>query len=186
MAIYAFCESGYDWIGMDHFARSDDELSIAARERRLHRNFMGYTIRPAPHQLAFGMSGISDLAGRFAQNDAKLGNYQKTLDAGHLPIVRGMQLSDSDKLQRRVIMHLMCNLELPYELTREEFGVGVQEVFSDALARIKPLEEEGFVVFEPDRLTVTTLGRYFLRNISMEFDSYLQQKQDRPLFSKTI
>ncbi len=186
MAIDMFCESGYDWIGMDHFARSDDELAVAARERRLHRNFMGYTTRPAPHQLAFGMSGISDMAGSFAQNDAKLGRYQKALDNGHLPIVRGMHLSDDDKLRRKVIMHLMCNLELPYDLTVEEFGCTVKDAFSAELERLAYYEQEGFLVFEPERVLITTLGRYFIRNVSMEFDPYLKQNQEKPLFSRTI
>jgi oxygen-independent coproporphyrinogen-3 oxidase len=171
---------------MDHFARRDDELAVAARERRLHRNFMGYTTQPASQMLAFGMSGIGDMAGRFVQNDAKLGNYQKSIDAGELPIVRGMQLSRDDQLRRLVITHLMCNLELPYSLTVEPFGVDVREALGDEIERVLAYEDEGLLVSEPDRLVVTTLGRYFVRILGMELDAYLKQPSDRPMFSKTI
>lgn len=186
LAIDMFAEAGYDWVGMDHFARRDDELAVAARERRLHRNFMGYTIQPAPHMLAFGMSGIGDLADCFVQNDAKLGSYQKALDEGHLPVVRGMRRSPDDILRRAVIMHLMCNLELPYTLTVAEFGVDVRDAFAAELERLAPFEAEGFLTFEPDRIAITTLGRFFIRNICMELDTYLKKPADRPMFSKTI
>lgn len=186
MELETLTAAGYDWIGMDHFARSTDDLAIAARERRLFRNFMGYTTMPAPHQLAFGMSSISDLAGRFVQNDAHLGRYQKGIDAGHLPIDRGMKLSADDKFRRRVIMHMMCNAELPYNLTKAQFGVDVREVLGNEIERLRLYVEEGLVSFEPDRIEVTEVGRYFLRNLCMELDPYLAQKQDRPLFSRTI
>jgi oxygen-independent coproporphyrinogen-3 oxidase len=186
MAIDRLTEAGYDWIGMDHFGRREDELAQAARERRLHRNFMGYTTRPAPHQLAFGMSGIGDLADSFVQNDAKLGDYQKALDAGRLPVVRGMQRSRDDRLRRSVIMHMMCNLELPYNLTVEEFGVDVREALGPELQRMTPYINEGFLTLEPQRMLVTPLGRFFIRNICMEFDAYLHTSGDKPLFSKTI
>ncbi len=186
MAVEMFTESGYEWLGMDHFARRDDELAVAARERRLHRNFMGYTTQPASQMLAFGMSGIGDMAGRFVQNDAKLGTYQKSIDAGELPIVRGMQLSHDDQLRRLVITHLMCNLELPYSLTVEPFGVDVREALGDEIERVLAYEDEGLLVSEPDRLVVTTLGRYFVRILGMELDAYLKQPSDRPMFSKTI
>lgn len=186
LAIDTFAEAGYDWVGMDHFARSDDELAVAARERRLHRNFMGYTIKPAPHMLAFGMSAIGDLADCFVQNDAKLGSYQKTLDAGHLPVVRGMRRNADDTLRRTVILHLMCNLELPYKLTVADFGVDVRDVLGEELERLTPYEAEGFLTLEPERITITTLGRFFIRNICMELDTYLKKSGDRPMFSKTI
>jgi oxygen-independent coproporphyrinogen-3 oxidase len=186
MAVDLFTEGGYDWVGMDHFALHKDELAIAARERRLHRNFMGYTTQPATHMLAFGMSSIGDLADCFVQNDAKLGNYQKAIDAGHLPVVRGMRLSADDQLRRLVITHLMCNLELPYNLTREAYGADVPDLLGPELERIKAYADEGLLTIEPDRLVVTTLGRYFVRILGMELDTYLHQASDRPIFSKTI
>ncbi len=186
MAIATLTDAGYDWIGMDHFARKDDEMAVAVREKRLHRNFMGYTTQSSPHMIALGMSGIGDLAGHFVQNDAKLGNYQKMLDEGHLPVVRGHHLSQDDKLRRKVIVHMMCNLELPYNLTEQEFGASVDLLLGEELERLRPFEEEGFLEFGPDRIEVTTLGRFFIRNLCMELDAYLDNNQERQLFSKTI
>lgn len=186
MAIDTLTEMGYDWIGMDHFAKRDDELAVAVREKRLHRNFMGYTTQASPHMIALGMSSISDLAGHFVQNDAKLGNYQKILDDGHLPVVRGHHLSPDDLLRRQAITHMMCNLELPYALTVAGNPLSVQEALSPEIERLRPFADEGFVEFAPDRVKVTTMGRFFIRNLCMEFDAYLDQKSDQPIFSKTI
>lgn len=185
-AIAQLGEAGYTWVGMDHFALDEDELAVAAHERRLHRNFMGYTTKPAPHMLAFGMSAIGDLAGNFVQNDAGLGRYQRSIDAGQLPIVRGHVLSDDDRMRRMVILHLMCNLELPYSLTREAFGRDVDKLLPEELERLAAFADEGFIELLPDRIQVTRLGRYFLRNLGMELDAYLKQPIDRPLFSKTV
>ncbi len=186
LAIDLFAEAGYDWVGIDHFARRDDELAVALRERRLHRNFMGYTTRPAPHMLAFGMSGIGDVCDRFIQNDAELDGYRAAVDAGRLPVVKGHRLSDDDRLRRLAILNLMCNLELPYALTVPGFGAPADELLADGLARLRPYVDEGFVEFLPDRVRVTDLGRFFVRNLCMELDAYLDRTSGKPLFSKTI
>ncbi len=185
-AIDTLVTSGYAWIGLDHFARQGDDLAVAQRERRLHRNFMGYTTRPAADLLALGMSGISELGGCFAQNSADLAEYQEKLTGGHLPVVRGHRLSGDDALRRLAITHLMCNLELPFDLARQSHGVRLDEVFADELERLVPLAGDGLLVREQDRLRVTDLGRFFLRNICMELDAYLEQEVGRPLFSRTV
>lgn len=174
-ALTAFDRAGYAWIGMDHFALADDELAIAAQERRLHRNFMGYTTRPTPHMLALGVSAIGDLGGCYVQNDAGLGRYEKAIDAGRLPVVRGLRMSADDQARRTAINHLMCNLELPFALAP-----------ADVLERIAAFAAEGFVDVLPDRLCVTDLGRFFLRNLAMELDAYLPQNTGRSLFSTTV
>ncbi len=186
LAIDMFDQKGYDWIGIDHFARREDELAVAQRDRRLHRNFMGYTTRPAPHMLAVGMSGIGEVAGCFAQNDAQLESYLSAVDKGQLPIVRGHRLTADDLLRRKAIIHLMCNLELPFALTREEYGAGVDTLLADELKRLRAYEAEGFLIFGAEGLQVTDLGRFFVRNLCMELDAYLDHQSDRPLFSKTI
>lgn len=177
-AIEAFEAEGYHWIGMDHFARKNDELSKAMREKRLHRNFMGYTIQPSQDLLAFGCSAISEFAGYYSQNDAKLGNYQRAIEAGELPIVRGHQLSADDQARQQAITHLMCNMELPYTIVNERMQADLE--------RIRSYQAEGFIEVEPDRLTVTAKGRFFIRNICMELDAYLPALRDKPLFSSTI
>ncbi len=186
MAIDSLAEAGYDWVGMDHFALRDDDLAVAARELRLHRNFMGYTTRPAPHMLAFGMSSIGELAGRFAQNEPHLGRYQKMIDAGQLPIVKGYKLTDDDLLRRMVILHLMCNLELPYTLTRARFGVDLREALGEDLERMEAYVEDGFIDLLPDRVQVTPLGRFFVRLLAMELDAHLVKTAQKQVFSKTV
>ncbi len=186
LAVESMTEAGYTWIGLDHFARPDDELAVALAERRLHRNFMGYTTRPALDLLAVGNSAISDVQDRFSQNVTEVGQYEEAVNAGRLPVVKGMHLSADDKLRRLVILHLMCNLELPYAVTVPRFDATVDELLPEALAQMDPLIEDGLVVREADRLRVTDLGRFFLRNVSMPFDAYLTGGGDRPLFSRTV
>lgn len=180
LAVTAFEGSGYQWIGLDHFARTHDALSEAQREGRLHRNFMGYTVMPADHLLAFGMSGISEVGRTFGQSAAKLNEWQAAVDGGALPIVRGHVLSDDDVQRREIIMQLMCNLELPFSQ--------ISPSMQDSLERLRPLEEDGLVQFAPDRLRVTPLGRYFVRNVCMAFDAYLPAEAvaSEPRFSRAI
>ncbi len=180
MAVDAFTGSGYEWIGMDHFARPADDLAVAARERRLHRDFMGYTTRPAPHLLAFGMSAIGDVAGRFVQNVPRTGAYQRVLDDGELPVERGHRLTDDDWHRRHAILNLMCNLELPHHL--------VPPPEEESHARLRALVEDGLIAAQSDRYEVTPIGRYFLRNVAMALDAYLPQQLPaaRPVFSRTV
>jgi oxygen-independent coproporphyrinogen-3 oxidase len=185
-AIETLTAVGYEWIGMDHFALANDELAIAARERRLQRNFMGYTVLPAPHQIGFGMSAIGDLAGRYVQNDSGLGRYQRAIDEGCLPITRGMRLSDDDLMRRHAIMHLMCNLEVPFDLPLPPHGWRLGEVFTAEIERIAAYADDHLVVVEPNRLRVTDRGRFFVRNLAMELDRYFQQATERPIFSSTV
>ena len=110
MAVDAFTGGGYQWIGLDHFAREEDELARAAREGRLRRDFMGYTTRATGHLLGFGMSAIGDVAGRFVQNVPRTGQYQRALDRGELPVERGHRLSEDDKARRLAILSRMFSL----------------------------------------------------------------------------
>lgn len=184
--VEVFEAAGYQWIGFDHFATPDDELSVAARERRLLRNFMGYTTHAAPDQVAFGMSGIGCLAGRFVQNDPRIQAWEDSLEAGHFPIVRGHRLTDDDQMRAHVIQHLMCNLELPDNLTTERFGAPLQGLLADELPALEPYVDEGFLRRTPTGWDVTPPGRFFLRNIASVFDAYLVDAADRPAFSSTV
>ncbi|HET8837329.1 MAG TPA: oxygen-independent coproporphyrinogen III oxidase [Gemmatimonadales bacterium] len=179
MAVEAFTGSGYQWIGLDHFARDNDELTRAAREGWLRRDFMGYTTRTSPHLLGFGMSAIGDVAGRFVQNAPRTGQYQRELDQGKLPVERGHRLTDDDKVRRAAILRLMCNLDLPYAMLPSP---------ADRTAeRLQPLLDDGLITGAREGYEVTSLGRWFLRNITMALDAYLpQQDAARPLFSRTV
>jgi oxygen-independent coproporphyrinogen III oxidase len=163
-AVATLTAAGYRWIGLDHFARPGEELTLALDGGTLRRNFMGYVADPPPHLLAFGTSGIGEVDGRFVQNDAHLGRYQRAIDAGTLPIVRGHVLSGEDRVRRAAIERLLCTLELPYAWLAPLGG-------DEALARFRPFADEGFVRFDPDRLAVTATGRFFLRNLAMQLDA---------------
>jgi oxygen-independent coproporphyrinogen-3 oxidase len=186
LTVDMFNEAGYDWIGIDHFAKRNDELAVALRERRLHRNFMGYATKPAPHMLAFGMSGIGDVCDRFVQNSPELEPWGSTVDAGELPIVKGHKLSEEDKLRRLAILNVMCNLELPWNLTVPGYEKRADVLFADSLEALPPLVEDGLVDVDDHGLHITAKGRYFVRNVAMILDTYLGQDGDKPIFSKTV
>jgi oxygen-independent coproporphyrinogen III oxidase len=188
-AIDAFTGAGYDAIGMDHFALPDDDLAVAARERRLHRNFMGYTTRPASDSVAAGVSAIGDVRGAFAQNHKTLARYYQALDAGEFPIERGYALSDDDRVRRYVITELMCNFRVEFAQVAARFGVSPANYFEPELASLAVADgpvRDGLLEIAGDGLTVTPLGRLFVRNICMAFDTYLAAHQGRPVFSRTI
>ena len=188
-AIESFVSAGYMPIGMDHFALADDELAVAARERRLHRNFMGYTTRRATDMVGVGLSAIGDVAGAFAQNVKKLPAYYAALDAGHFPIERGYALTDDDSIRRQVITELMCNFFVDRRRIETKFGIDFDQYFGSELETLTapggPVSD-GFLQISPQGLEVADGGRLFVRSICMHFDRYLGRHADRPTFSRTI
>ena len=186
-AIRTFRGAGYDQIGMDHFALPDDELARALKDRRLHRNFMGYTVSRAPAMIGLGISAIGDVAGAYVQSQKKLTTYYADLDAGRLPVERGYGLSDDDRLRRHVITELMCNLYLDVASVEAAYDIDFGSYFAQELAELSEPAEDGLVLVEPGSLEVTPLGQLFVRNISMPFDRYLREKQrSGPTFSRTV
>ena len=188
-AIEAFTSAGYEPIGMDHFALPDDELAIAARQRRLHRSFMGYTTRPAPDNVALGVSAIGDVHGAFAQNHKTLARYYQAIDQGQFPIERGYALSADDRIRRHVITELMCNFHLDRKGVETRFGINFGAYFAIELEKLSAGDgpaADGILEITPDALTVTPRGRLFVRNICMTFDRYLDSHAGRPVFSRTI
>ena len=183
-----FIAAGYRPVGMDHFALPDDELAKAAEAGTLHRNFMGYTTRPAPDMIGFGVSAIGDVAGAFAQNTKKLSTYYQALDAGRLPVERGYVLDDDDVVRRHVITQLMCNLRLDTRATARRFGIDFDTYF--ALERRELAEgpmAHGFLMDGGGVLRVTPAGRLFVRNICMIFDRHLRERRGAaPVFSRTV
>ncbi len=178
---------GYRAIGMDHFALPGDELSIAAANGTLSRNFMGYTTKRGTEMVALGTSGISDVAGAYAQNHKRLNSYYTAVDAGRLPIERGVALSDDDRIRRYVITELMCNARVVYTDVEERFGIVFADYFAEELGRVaSELVPEGMATIDDDRIGATELGSIFIRNVAMTFDAYLATKTDRPVFSRTV
>jgi oxygen-independent coproporphyrinogen-3 oxidase len=187
-AMERFLAAGYRQIGMDHFALAEDELARAAEERRLHRNFMGYTTRPAKDMVGLGVSAIGRVGAAFAQNTKKLSVYYAAIEAGRFPIERGYLLDADDQLRAHVIAELMCNFHLDRALVEARFGVDFDRYFAPELAELQagPVAH-GFVEASPEGLLVTPRGRLFVRNVCMVFDRYLRAKAaDKPVFSRTI
>jgi oxygen-independent coproporphyrinogen III oxidase len=185
-----FLAAGYVEIGIDHFALPADELADARRNRRLHRNFMGYTVKTGSDMIAVGVSGIGDVRGAFSQNEKKLSRYYEVLDQGLLPVGRGYPLDRDDLIRREVITRLMCNLWLDTRGVEREFGIVFSDYFSGELAALNAADgpaSHGFVAIEPDHLEVIGLGRFFVRNVAMTFDRYLEGRSSgKPVFSRTV
>jgi oxygen-independent coproporphyrinogen-3 oxidase len=186
-AMEEFLKAGYEPIGMDHFALPKDELAVAARERRLHRNFMGYTVQPASDMVAFGVSGIGDVGRGYFQNAKKLSHYYRALDEGRLPIERGYILDEDDRIRRHVITQLMCNFHINKAEVSKRFEIDFDEYFAMSLERLAEPAREGFVELTNEALKVTDSGRLFVRNVCMAFDRYLESKsEEKPVFSRTV
>ena len=184
----AFIESGYEQIGMDHFALKDDEMSHARRGHTLHRNFMGYTVKRSATQLGFGISAIGEVGGAFAQNAKKLSTYYRVLDSGKLPVEKGYELSADDSARREVILSLMCNLYVDFALIESAFDLSFRDYFSLELEELRggPTGDK-LVVVNDESIAVTALGQLFLRNICMTFDRYLREKPPAtPTYSRTV
>ena len=181
-------QAGYVYIGMDHFALPDDELAIAQARGGLHRNFMGYTTHADSDLVGLGVSAISHVGDTFSQNPRDLPSWEIALDQGHLPVFRGMHLSEDDQLRADLIQALMCQGEIPIAALERRYAIDFDDYFASALARLAPLEADGLVRRDGRRLYATSQGRLLLRNIAMCFDAYLDRPADvaRPRFSRAI
>ena len=183
-------EAGYLYIGMDHFAKPEDELSKALKNGTLHRYFMGYTVQHGelPSDLyGFGVSAISGLQAQFAQNWRKLSQYYEAIEQNQLPTMRGYQLSTEDQLRQQVILAILCPGRVDYQAINQRFDIDFTSHFADALAQLQGMAEDGLIEMDANGLTVTPLGRLFSRNIAMPFDAYLPTMGgEKPTFSKTV
>lgn len=185
LTIEKLTSEGYVYIGMDHFAKEDDELTIAQRTKTLQRNFQGYSTRGGVDIYAFGMSSISQSQDAYWQNLKELPDYCASVDEGKLPIQRGYILTEEDHLRRRTIMRLMCDLELDYANMSELLGLDFGSTYAPELESLTDLEEDGLIQKSTTGLTVTELGRLLIRNIAMRFDGY-QNERKEGRFSRTI
>jgi oxygen-independent coproporphyrinogen III oxidase len=185
-AIEAFAAAGYEYIGMDHFARPDDALAIAKREGRLHRNFQGYTTQPECDLLGLGVSAIGRVGVTHAQNAKTLDGYYHAINHGCFATVRGLALSQDDLLRRKIIMDLMCRGRLDFDEVRAEFGVDVPVVFADGLKRLVPLAAYDLVHLADDAVQVTAAGWYVVRAVAMVFDRYVNSSASRDRFSRLV
>lgn len=178
LALQRFAEAGYRQIGLDHFAKPGDELNAALQNGTMQRNFMGYTTRAGRDLLAFGVSAISRVGRDFAQNHKTLDVYHANLSAGHLPIERGLHLSEDDLLREEIIQQIMCYGRVDVGRLCADHGQNDIGQGPSVQARLEPLIQDGLIEWENGVLAVNDLGRYFLRNIAMVFDAYLSQPTD--------
>lgn len=179
--------AGYVNIGLDHFARPEDELVRAQQSKTLWRNFQGYTTHKDCDILAFGMSGISQTADTYMQNEKNLKRYEERIAATGLAVERGLKLTRDDQIRRDAITRVMCDLELDFAAFGREWGIDFADYFADALTDLRPLAEDGLVTLAQERIDVTSVGRMFLRNIGMCFDRYLKHApSEQPRYSKTV
>ena len=180
---------GYKMIGMDHFAKPDDELFLAIEKGELHRNFQGYTTKGGADLIGIGLTSIGEGLNHYVQNFKEMDAYEEAIDKGLLPVHRGLILNEDDVLRKAVIMEMMSNFKLNIAGIEAQFGIDFLDYFADAMSALKPFEEEDLVVvdLEAKKIFVNTTGTLLIRNIVMPFDAYLQKiPEDKRRFSKTV
>ncbi|WP_338768691.1 oxygen-independent coproporphyrinogen III oxidase [Massilia sp. METH4] len=179
LCISRLTAAGYVYIGMDHFAKPEDDLAVAQRQGRLHRNFQGYSTHAEMDLVACGVSAISAVNGTYSQNEKTLDEYYARLDGGKLPIARGYRLDNDDLLRRLVIQRLMCNFELSVASVGQGMAVPFRDYFASELKELQAFVADGLVTFEDDWISVTPKGRLLIRNICMVFDRHLRQARQQ-------
>jgi oxygen-independent coproporphyrinogen-3 oxidase len=185
-ALERFTAAGFEYIGMDHFARPTDELSRARAERTLHRNFQGYTTKAGTDLLGLGMSAIGSIGRAYVQNRRDLGPYREGVARDGAATFRGFRLSDDDLLRRTVIGNLLCHGVVVKREIESRFSIVFDDYFQDALEQLVPCAEDDLVELGREEIRATPLGRIFLRNIAMPFDAYLKTAPEKPVFSRTL
>jgi oxygen-independent coproporphyrinogen-3 oxidase len=186
LAIGRLTRAGYLYIGMDHFSRPDDELAIAQAQGRLQRNFQGYSTHRDSDMLGLGVSAIGRIGPTYYQNQKDLGAYYAGLDAGRLPVARGLELAQDDLVRRAVIQALACHFRLSIESIELAYLVEFKSYFAEELRDLRRLESEGLVELQPEWIVVTPKGRLLVRVVCAVFDRYLRERAARAEYSKVI
>lgn len=166
-------EHGYVAVGLDHFARSDDEMAIAMAEGRLHRNFQGYTTDSAPALIGMGASGIGSLPQGYVANEGEVHAWKRKVQAGELPTARGIAINQDDRLRREIIERLMCDLTVDLDAIARAYGVD-GSLFAPELASMRDLEGDNVVIRDGYTLRITEDGRPLVRAVAAKFDKYLK------------
>jgi oxygen-independent coproporphyrinogen-3 oxidase len=178
-AIDKLTAAGYVYIGMDHFARPDDELAVAQRQGTLQRNFQGYSTHRDCDLLAFGISAIGKVGSTYSQNVRTLDEYYERLDQGVLPCFRGCELNADDRLRRDVIGTLMCGSAIDFRSVDVAHGIAFRNYFAAELEALEPLAADGLVEIDDWSIKITPRGRLLMRNVAMPFDRYLREQRER-------
>ena len=182
-----FTSNGYKMVGMDHFARPNDELFKAINKGELHRNFQGYTTKGGTDLIGIGLTSIGNGQDYYVQNFKDLTTYEQSIDNGQLPVFKGFELSNDDILRKYIIMELMSNFSLNIKKVEEKFQIKFNEYFSYAITLLKEFEDAQLITITNEKIQVSSTGEMLIRNISMPFDSYLHKiPKNKRKFSKTI
>jgi oxygen-independent coproporphyrinogen-3 oxidase len=186
MTIEKLTSAGYIFIGMDHFAKPDDELAIALREKKLYRNFQGYSTNSGSDLYAMGVTAISQLKNIYAQNIKTEKEYFDAIDKEILPVIRGYYLTQDDHIRRDVIMQIMCNFELDIPLIEKKHNIDFNKYFSWGLGNMKEMESDNLIKVTESKIEVSEMGKLLIRNIAMNFDGYIERKEDTAKYSRTV
>lgn len=186
LAIEYLTGHNYSFIGMDHFSREDEELSIAAREGTLQRNFQGYSTLAGADLYALGMSGISNVGLWYWQNTKDIAQYYKYLEEDELPVAKSCLLNKDDFIRQEVIMDIMCKMGVEFESVEQKWNITFTDYFRHELAQLDELEADDLVIRSQSGIRITEHGRLFLRNIAMCFDNYLNASKAARKFSQTV
>ncbi len=175
MSLRRLLDAGYLYIGLDHFAKPDDELTRAQASKTLHRNFQGYTTHAECDLIGLGLSSIGMVGRSYSQSVKTLDAYYEKLDEGLLPVDRGIELSTDDVMRRQIIMNFMCSEPIDFAQINTIYNIDFIMYFKDELKQIQPYADAGFIQIDNHGITVTPKGRMFVRAVGMVFDKYLQQ-----------
>ncbi|MBF0282265.1 MAG: oxygen-independent coproporphyrinogen III oxidase [Zetaproteobacteria bacterium] len=185
-SITKLLDAGYIFIGMDHFAKPDDELAIAQQQGKLYRNFQGYSTHADADLIGIGLTSIGYVDGNFFQNAKEMDEYTAAIESQQFAVFRGYHLTDEDQLRRHVIMRLMCDFALNFNEVSKTFAINFHQHFADALIDIEPMQNDGLIELNESGLKVLPSGRLLIRNIAMLFDEHLRKKSGKNQFSKVI
>jgi oxygen-independent coproporphyrinogen-3 oxidase len=179
-------QSGYRFIGMDHFVKETDALAVAQASGDLQRNFQGYSTCKAPDLVGLGVSSIGTIGSLYAQNAKTLEAYQETIEQGHLPIERGLVVNREDRLRHDVIMGLACQMRVDIPAIEAAHGIAFGSHFQRELTALQSMADDGLVVLTPDSIEVTESGRVLVRAICMVFDEYLSKELNKNIHSRIL
>lgn len=178
-------DAGYIYIGLDHFAKPDDELSKALAQGTLQRNFQGYSTHADTDLISLGVSSISSFDGIMTQNEKNIDTYYQKINEGVLPIAKGVELTEDDKVRRHIIQELMCQNEVDINALMKDYNIKGWNYFSNEFEKLKPMEEDGLVKVSSRGIKITSKGRVLARNVAMVFDTRSRQLIEQT-FSKVI
>jgi oxygen-independent coproporphyrinogen-3 oxidase len=185
-SIERLTEAGYEYIGMDHFAKPEDELAQALHNGSLYRNFQGYSTHAGLSMVALGASSISMLNDLYAQNTKDIKKYEESVRAGHLPIERGILLNDEDHIIRETIIEIMCRFQLNIPQWEDRYDKSFSDFFAPALDELNHMVDDGLVQVGGQGIVVSEKGRLLIRNIAMCFDSRLRKSSGGVQYSRTV